>query len=206
MDYKTVAREAEATIIEKKSRFIGYVFPVSTEAEALEKLESIRTKHYDARHNVFAYRLQEQQIARYSDDGEPAQSAGMPVLDVIQKSGLYNVLIVVTRYFGGILLGVGGLVRAYTEASKAAIEAAGVIEMKASGVLLLDISYSLYGKVKNVIANGGGVIEKTDFGEQVQIKFHAPKALIASLKHDLIQATNAAIQIQDLPDQFYEYK
>ena len=111
-DYKTVRRAAQDEFTEKRSRFIGYCAPVSTEAEATAFIEQLRRRHWDARHNVYAYSLREGNIRRYSDDGEPSGTAGMPVLDVIVKNGVCDVCVVVTRYFGGVLLGTGGVVRA----------------------------------------------------------------------------------------------
>ena len=116
-DYKTVAREASDEFVEKRSRFIGYVKPVKTEEEAVAFINQKRSEHWDARHNVYAYSLREGNIKRYSDDGEPSGTAGMPVLDVIVKNEIYDVCVVVTRYFGGVLLGTGGLVRAYSQGS-----------------------------------------------------------------------------------------
>ena len=120
-DYKTVKTESHDEFTEKRSRFIGYVKPVKTEDEATGFISSIRSKHWDARHNVYAYSLREGNIKRYSDDGEPSGTAGMPVLDVITKNEVYDVCVVVTRYFGGVLLGTGGLVRAYSQGAKLAL-------------------------------------------------------------------------------------
>ena len=117
--YTTLAREAEAEIMEKRSRFIATVKPVETEAEALAFLEGLRKTYWDATHNVYAYILEENNIMRYSDDGEPSGTAGLPVLDMLKKEGLTNLIVVVTRYFGGILLGTGGLVHAYSKSAKA---------------------------------------------------------------------------------------
>ena len=124
--YKTIAAPAEAEIVEKKSRFIGQIAPVSTEEEALAFIAEVKATHRMARHNVYAYVLRGGRV-RYTDDGEPAKTAGMPTLEAIQHAGLEDVAVVVTRYFGGILLGTGGLVRAYTYATKAAIEAADIV-------------------------------------------------------------------------------
>lgn len=114
-EYTTLAGYGEDEFVEKRSRFIGYAAPVSTEAEAVAFVNSIRERHREATHNVYAYILREGQIKRYSDDGEPQGTAGIPVLDVLQKAGIVDAVVVVTRYFGGTLLGAGGLVRAYTE-------------------------------------------------------------------------------------------
>ena len=128
MDYKTVKKGAYDEFVEKKSRFIGYVKPVTTEDEAIEFVNAVRKKHSDATHNCYAYIVRENNIMRYSDDGEPAGTAGMPILDVLRKEDLTDVCVVVTRYFGGTLLGTGGLVRAYTKGAQVGLDAAERIE------------------------------------------------------------------------------
>ena len=146
-DYKTVAREASDEFVEKRSRFIGYVKPVKTEEEAVAFINQKRSEHWDARHNVYAYSLREGNIKRYSDDGEPSGTAGMPVLDVIVKNEIYDVCVVVTRYFGGVLLGTGGLVRAYSQGSKIALESGGIVLMQSCSLCGVSCSYNRYGKV-----------------------------------------------------------
>ena len=125
--YVTLEHDGYASFCEKRSEFIGYARPCRTEAEALAFLAEIRKKHADAKHNVYAYQVRENNTARFSDDGEPQGTAGMPVLDIIRKTGFTDACIVVTRYFGGILLGTGGLVRAYSQAAKLAAENAHII-------------------------------------------------------------------------------
>ena len=133
IEYKTLAKAGSDEIIIEKSRFIGYCAPVSSEEEALEFIEKIKKKHYDATHNVFAYVVGlDNNIQRYNDDGEPSGTAGVPILEVIKKEDLRNVVIVVTRYFGGIKLGTGGLIRAYTKGAKIALDAGIIIKKKAS--------------------------------------------------------------------------
>ena len=144
--YTTPATEAQTEYIEKKSRFIASIAPVSSEAEAIAFVARIRARYPDARHNVYAYRVLENHAVRYSDDGEPQGTAGVPVLDMLQKSGIDNVALVVTRYFGGILLGANGLVRAYTAAAKAALDAAGVKTYRLCTVCEAVCSYPLYQK------------------------------------------------------------
>ena len=126
-EYKTVSHEASTVFIDRKSRFISHVMPVSSEAAAIEYLNKIRSEYPDARHNVYAYVIDENNIFRYSDDGEPSGTAGMPVLDTIRKSGLVDVIVVVTRYFGGVLLGTGGLVHAYGTSATEGLKAAGIV-------------------------------------------------------------------------------
>ena len=139
--YKTIAARAEAEIVEKKSHFIGQIAPVATEEEALAFIAEVKAAHRMARHNVYAYVLRGGRV-RYTDDGEPAKTAGMPTLEAIQHAGLEDVAVVVTRYFGGILLGTGGLVRAYTDATKAAIEAADVVTVSVCVDIILEVPYS----------------------------------------------------------------
>ncbi|MBQ2942280.1 MAG: YigZ family protein [Clostridia bacterium] len=146
--YKTVEKESVAEFTEKKSRFIGYACPVKTEEEALAFVNKIKKKHADARHNVYAYVVRDNNIQRFSDDGEPQGTAGIPVLDTIRKQELTDIALVVTRYFGGILLGGGGLVRAYGHAASIAIEAAKPVCMSYSAIYRVKVSYTLWGKVE----------------------------------------------------------
>ncbi len=167
MGYVTVRNEGEFTLVEKKSEFIGYCAPVKSEEEAIAFVNSIKKKHSDARHNVYAYMLREGFAQRYSDDGEPHGTAGMPVLDSIRKAGIIDVAIVVTRYFGGILLGTGGLVRAYTAAAVGAIKEAGVVEVGDFALVRLKTSYSDYQKLMPLISAINARIEDSDFGTDV---------------------------------------
>lgn len=164
----------EAEFVEKKSRFIGRLWPVETEQEALDRIQSMKKQHYDATHNCWAYVLKDGPV-RFSDDGEPGGTAGMPMLQVLQKEGLFNAVCVVTRYFGGILLGAGGLVRAYTKGAKIALEAAGKSRMQVWSNLYLPCPYSLYERVKLETAAFGGVISKTDFGSEVELELLLPE-------------------------------
>uniref|UniRef100_UPI0040282D40 IMPACT family protein n=1 Tax=Eubacterium sp. TaxID=142586 RepID=UPI0040282D40 len=146
-EYKTVEKEASDFFIEKKSKFIGYAKPVKTQEDALEFISKIKSKHWDATHNVYAYVLRENNIQRYSDDGEPSGTAGVPVLDVMLKESLVDVCVVATRYFGGTLLGAGGLVRAYSHTSKIALEVAGIITMAQCSVMSAEVDYSFYDRL-----------------------------------------------------------
>ena len=151
MAYKTIYDPAQASFIEQKSEFIGYIAPVKTNEEAVAFIESVKAQHRKARHNCYAYVLRDGMISRYSDDGEPQGTAGPPILDVIQKSGLTDVCIVVTRYFGGILLGKGGLTRAYSTGASMAVNAAGLMIMCEAYELTLTLDYSLYDKINYVL-------------------------------------------------------
>lgn len=141
----------QAEFVEKKSRFIGHIWPTETEAEAISHIEQMRKLHFDATHNVWAYVIQNGPV-RFSDDGEPGGTAGMPTLQVLQKEGLFNVTCVVTRYFGGILLGAGGLVRAYTKGAKLAVDAAGKSIKRVWTCLYLPVPYSWYDRMKLEVA------------------------------------------------------
>lgn len=168
-DYITVKGEATGTIYEKKSEFIGYIAHVKTEAEAQEYLAKIRKKHYDARHHCYAYIIKDQGIVRQSDDGEPSKTAGMPILEVLRHSGVEDAIIVVTRYFGGTLLGTGGLVRAYTDGAKAALNAAEILTYKQCVDLSITVDYSLYDKIATICQNKNGKIIDTQFTDNVSM-------------------------------------
>ena len=167
--YVTLAKDGCATVVEKRSEFIGYCSHVKTEADARAFVDKIRKKHADARHNVYAYVLSENNILRYSDDGEPQGTAGLPVLDILRKGGITDAVIVVTRYFGGILLGTGGLVHAYSATAKAAVEDAGKARFVNYEEYLLTMSYSLYQRVPNLFKNFPIIVDATEFGAQVDI-------------------------------------
>lgn len=166
--YTTIEGRAIAEIVEKKSRFIGHIAHVETEEEALAFLDEIRTEHRMARHNVYAYVLRSGRI-RYSDDGEPQKTAGMPTLEAIQHAGLVDVAVVVTRYFGGILLGTGGLVRAYTQATQAAIAAADVRIVSRCVDIMFEVPYALYEQVIRIADACGAKVRETDFAAEVML-------------------------------------
>lgn len=168
--YTSLRREASAEFVEKKSRFIGYAKPVSAEEEAMEFIKSIRIKHADATHNVYAYLLRGGAVARCSDDGEPQGTAGIPLLDVIKKSGADDCVVVVTRYFGGTLLGAGGLIRAYTNGGKIAIEAAEIVTYENHTEFKLKCDYSAYQRIVNELPKFGVITDSTDFGGEITLK------------------------------------
>ena len=158
-EYYIPTRAAESEFVEKRSRFIGYIKPVETEAEARAFVEKIKKRHYDARHNCWCYLLREGGVVRYSDDGEPQGTAGQPMLGVFEKEGITDLVCVVTRYFGGILLGTGGLLRAYTKGAKDALDAAGVSVVRRWVRQLVPCTYSLYERLKQETERFGAVIE-----------------------------------------------
>lgn len=187
--YKTVLREAQDEFTEKRSRFIGYCKPVKTEQEAVDFINKKRSIHWDATHNVYAYVLKEGNIQRYSDDSEPQGTAGVPTLDVIRKNGVVDCVVVVTRYFGGVLLGAGGLVRAYSHGAKIALDAAKIITMENCFCCSANMSYNQYGKVNTLIVQNGGVTEDSIFTDNVKIIFHIPKEMLPFLQKQLNDAT-----------------
>ena len=202
-DYKTVKIESHDEFTEKRSRFIGYVKPVKTEQEAVEFINSLRSKHWDARHNVYAYSLREGNIKRYSDDGEPSGTAGMPVLDVITKSEVYDVCVVVTRYFGGVLLGTGGLVRAYSQGAKIALEAGRIVKMQSCCVCSLTCNYNQYGKISSLILDMGGTVDDTSFEADVTLKFHIKPDQFDALNKKLADLTSGEVQAKSDNEEYY---
>ena len=192
--YLTPAGYGEAEYIEKHSRFIGRVWPVETEEEALNLLKEIRAKHWDATHNVYAYILRENGTMRYSDDGEPQGTSGMPTLTVFRGQEVQNVLCIVTRYFGGILLGTGGLVRAYSQTAKLALEAAGLARVRLWEQLLVACPYSLYERVKRELETAGAVISDTEFGADVSVEALLEKGKSEALNARLQELSAGAVE------------
>ena len=197
----TLLKSGEATYVEKKSEFIGYACPVSSEEEAVEFVKSIKKKHSDARHNVYAYMIG-QNILRYSDDGEPQGTAGMPVLDVIRKSGFTDAVIVVTRYFGGILLGAGGLVRAYTAAAKLAVDDAEIVTYNTYIQFDLTVNYTDYGKLTVCLNNASPINDGTDFAENVTLSLALPVDKFESFKAEVSEITAGRAQFVDKGTRF----
>lgn len=166
--YSTIDSDSVFEFEEKRSRFIGYASSVSCEEEARAFIQKIKSKHYDARHNCSAYILRNGTM-RYSDDGEPQGTAGIPMLEVLKKSGLVDVVVVVTRYFGGILLGAGGLVRAYSAACAGAIDNAKKADYQKCNVFLLESEYPLYDKLTRFLSDKGVKTTNTDFNDKIVI-------------------------------------
>jgi len=165
----------EDEFTEKKSRFIGRVWPVETEEEALACIQAMKKQHYDATHNCWAYVIKDGPM-RFSDDGEPGGTAGNPMMQVLQRENIYNVCCVVTRYFGGILLGAGGLVRAYTKGAKIAVDAAGKSMKRVWSVLYIPCPYTYYERMKLEVAAFGGIIRDTQFGSEVELEILVAQA------------------------------
>ena len=207
-EYLVPTQFGEAEFVEKKSRFIGRVWPVDTEEEALAKVQEMKKKHYDATHNCWAYIIRDGAV-RFSDDGEPGGTAGlpiieamkapggtagMPMLQVLQREGLYNVVCVVTRYFGGILLGAGGLVRAYTKGAKIAVDAAGKSMKRVWTAVYVPCPYPFYERVRLEAAAFGGILRKTDFGAEVELELLFPEGQVSAFLEKLTDLSSGTVE------------
>ena len=191
--YKTLGHYAAEEYIVKKSRFIGYAKPVKSEHEALEFINEISKKHWDATHNVYAYSLREGGVKRFSDDGEPQGTAGMPVLNVLTQEEVTDCVVVVTRYFGGILLGGGGLVRAYSHSAKIGVDAAEIITLVPWYLCSVCCDYTFYGKIETLIRDMGGVVDDTQFAENVVVKFRIEQGQEHAFNKNLQDLTNGKV-------------
>lgn len=198
LQYKTVYEGRSDEIVEKKSRFIADVKSVHSEEEALEFVEGIRKKYWDARHHCFAYVIGERsQIQRCSDDGEPSGTAGKPMLDVLLGEELHDTVVVVTRYFGGTLLGTGGLVRAYQGATKAGLEASTIITKCWGKKLKIGTDYTGLGKIQYILGQRGLSILDTIYTESVLIEVLVPQEEVENVKAEIIEGTNAQAKIEE---------
>ncbi len=206
ISYKTTDTEAQDEFVEQRSKFIGYVKPVRTEKEALDFIEQKKKYHWDATHNVYAYIIKDGGIQRCSDDGEPHGTAGVPVLDVMVKSEVTDTVVVVTRYFGGILLGAGGLVRAYTRGAKIALEAGGIVTMKKCNICCLRCDYNQYGKISGLISANGGVVDKTEFGADVEMHFHIVPGAQTIFEKQLADVTCGSVGTEVIDEKFFKMK
>lgn len=199
--YRTTGSYGEDQTTINKSRFIGYSLPINSEQEALDFIEEIKTKHRDATHNVYAYVLgEDSNIQRFNDDGEPSGTAGIPVLEVLKKEELRNVVVVVTRYFGGIKLGGGGLIRAYTRGAKIAIDAGIIVDMTLHVGLKLILPYTLYGKIENFLINGNYKTEEVKYEENVELYIYIIKSQLDSFTTDIVNITSGAVEIEYLDE------
>lgn len=191
-EYVTILEPGNGEIIEKKSRFIGYVRHVETEQEANDFIMEIKKKHYDARHNCYAYVVgEEQPVLRFSDDGEPGGTAGKPILEVIIGEGLKNVCIVVTRYFGGTLLGTGGLVRAYTDAAKECIAATEMVVKRMVVPVHIMTDYTDLGKIQYIFGCEGIEIQDSEYGECVKLSVEIFVDDVERIEKDIMETTSA---------------
>ena len=205
--YKTVHKYGKDEIIINKSRFIGHSIPINTEDEAMEIINKLKSEYYDATHNVYAYVLgKDNNKQKFNDDGEPSGTAGLPVLEVIKKEDLRNVLVVVTRYFGGIKLGGGGLIRAYTKGAKIGLEAGLIIDRVLHKKLKLRINYSAYGAVENYLNNGMYIIDNTIYDDAVNIYVYVNVSEVDSFIHHIKGLTSGDVVVDDLADQYISMK
>ena len=201
--YRTIHERGSDEFTVEKSVFIGHAKPVKTEEEAREFIDEMKQKYKDATHNVWAYTIGENMnIQRFSDDGEPSGTAGIPTLEVIKKEDLRDVVVVVTRYFGGVKLGAGGLVRAYTKGAKIGLEAAKIVEKKPFQEICVDIDYTLLGKIQNELSNSEFTIRDIEYTENVRLLIYSELESVEKLKNLLTEITSANCIISER-EEFY---
>ncbi len=200
--YITIKNPSHFEYEDRKSVFIGMAMPVSTEADAIAFIDSVKKRYPDARHHVYAYVLRENSAMRFTDDREPQGTAGMPVLDIIRKNGCTDVVIVVTRYFGGTLLGTGGLVRAYTSAALGALEAAEIIRYDIYTTLEIAVNYSDYGRITSILSDRGFRIEDTSYDTGVRVSGRIIKSEVEGLKSAITEATAGRAEMEIIGEEF----
>ena len=203
LSYNTLEGEATGEIVVKKSRFIANIFHVESEDEALSILERMRKQYWDARHNCYGYIIgKNKELVRFSDDGEPGGTAGVPMLDVLLKENLVDVCVVGTRYFGGTLLGAGGLVRAYSHTSKIAVEAAHIITMAECDVMSVAVDYSFYERMNIILFDFSANIKDSDFADNVKITFSIKKDRVEALQAKLTDVSNGKYLLEYIGSEF----
>lgn len=202
--YKTIKEASCDEFIVKKSRFIGYVKPVTTVQQAMDFISEIKSKHWDATHNVYAYVLRDGQTRRFSDDGEPQGTAGIPSLDVLLKEDVTDCCVVVTRYFGGIMLGAGGLVRAYSHGAKIALDAGGIITMSLCKIVTVKTDYNFYGRLIPLICEQGGIVEDTQFTDNVEVIFRIPCESLPFFESKLIDVSCGKFTCKVIDEKYCE--
>lgn len=201
--YKTVESEKEVHHIIEKSKFLGYVKPVSNEKDAEAFIERIRSIHKEATHNVPVYLIGRKfEIQKYSDDGEPSGTAGIPILEMLKKEGITNIAMVITRYFGGVKLGTGGLVRAYTNTAKLALESAKVIHMVEHEHMEVKMDYTFLGKIQNAMNNNGWQIKDTEFGEKVALHVYCLTEQRERLEEMMTNLTNGQCEVRSIEKEY----
>ncbi len=194
--YRTVSEQSESLLVEKKSKFISNVKPVDNEEDAIAFVNEIRSKYPDATHNVYAYVIDENNIFRYSDDGEPSGTAGMPVLDAIRKQGIVDAAVVVTRYFGGTLLGTGGLVHTYGASAKQGLIASKIVKRQLCDILSVKVDYSMLGKMQHEIASRGYILEDTVYEDNVTFIISCPLDTTEKVIGDITNLTNGRAECE----------
>lgn len=200
-EYLVPTRYGQDEFVEKKSRFIGRIWPVETEEEALQRIQEMKKQHYDATHNCWAYIIRDGAV-RFSDDGEPGGTAGMPMLQVLQREELFNVVCVVTRYFGGILLGTGGLVRAYTKGAKIAVDAAGKSRKRVWTVLYVPCPYPFYERVRLETEAFGGMVRQAEFGAEVELELLFPEKQAKPFLDRLTDLTAGTVEGMEIGQEY----
>ena len=199
-EYYIPTASSETEFVEKRSRFIGHVWRVESEEEARSRIEETRKKHYDARHNCWCYIIKDGPV-RYSDDGEPQGTAGQPMLNVFQREGVVNVCCVVTRYFGGILLGAGGLVRAYTQSAKDALDAAGISVVRRWVAMEVPCTYAQFEAMRREVSAFGGVVEGVDYGSDVVLSALLPEERAEEFAAHVLDATAGTVEVLEAGEQ-----
>ena len=202
--YRTVRADSETEYVINRSRFIGRCFPVSDESEALKILERIKKQHWDATHNCFAYRLKNG-AARYSDDGEPQGTAGLPMMEVLKKRDLYDLLVISTRYFGGILLGAGGLVRAYTRSTSDAVDAAGLMDMLPCTGFRLRVEYPYWNGVQSVFERFGA-LDHADYSDAIDCVFRCRSDRADAFLKALTERTEGRVQAHPFEEGYFGFE
>lgn len=201
-EYFVPTASSETEFTEKRSRFIGRVWRVETEEEARSLIEETKSKHHDARHNCWCYLLHEGHIVRYSDDGEPQGTAGQPMLEVFRREKIENVCCVVTRYFGGILLGAGGLLRAYTRSAKEALDAAGISVVRRLLFLAINCPYHLLERMKLAVETQNGIIDDITYGAEVRLCLLMPEERVEQFTKEVTELTSGTVKIEVLGERF----
>jgi len=204
MSYITIRDFGEDRFEEKKSEFIGYAKRVENEDEAKAFVKEIKNMHKQARHNCSAYIIgSNMNIQRYSDDGEPQGTAGIPILEVMKKSRITDCAIVVTRYFGGILLGTGGLTRAYTKGASIALKAAGIVEKVEGLKLSFEIEYDLFGKIQHICGQNSWHIEDTEYSDKVIVHILSEKTISETIENEIVEATSGKVIVRKSEEGIY---
>lgn len=204
LEYKTIKKQGCAEYEDRKSRFIANVFPVETEEKALEYLNAVKKKYSDARHNVYAYVVRENNVQRYSDDGEPSGTAGMPVLDAIRKRGLTDMLVVVTRYFGGTLLGTGGLVHAYGKSASDGIENAEPVTKKLCSIFMVKADYGLSGKIEYSLKESEYILEDIAYTDEVIFTVGVPAGVEEKFIKEITELSLGSITPEKTGEKFVD--
>lgn len=201
-EYFVPTAASKTEFVEKRSRFIGHIWRVESETEARAQISEMKSRYHDARHNCWCYILHEGNIMRYSDDGEPQGTAGQPMLEFLRREGIENVCCVVTRYFGGILLGAGGLLRAYTRSAKDALDAAGVSVVRRLLLVALNCPYPLFERMKLEIEASGGVLDDTIYGADVRLQILLPESELLPFAEKVTELTAGGVSLEELGERF----